>query len=668
LFGLALTVLTLLAFTRNWRSTVVAAVVIPASLVAGFFFMNLSGFTINSMTLLAMATALGTLIANAIVLIESALGELNAGRSPDDAAIDGAKKALVPIMASTGTNLVVFLPIAFMGGIAGQFMVQFGLMVVYLTFLSLMFSFSLTPMMIAKVLKVPQKKDKSAPRRPSRPSDLSWFRPFFSSQLARPWRTVGLSFLILVLSVIPLRWVGNEFSPAMDIDEITITARAPAGATFQKTAGIARRIEASLARFPEIKSTAVKIGERGMQNMRIRVGLVPRSARAASDKEIARKILPALSDIPGAEIQVIAGRQMGTGDAADLALNVYGPDDGRREEYAARVLEMLNQIPEIQSAVRASQKPGEEIRFVPDPAKMKFWGANNAMAASALRAAIYGNDSNKYKEGGEEYPIVLELAKEYKSGQMFDSVFVQTPKGLVALSELGRVEFGAGAPDIRRIDKARVTEISIILGKSTIGPVQAEIERNLSRIEWAPGYAASFGGMSEIQSESQGEMGNAFMLATILTLMILAALMNSMTHPVTIATSILFSFAGVFAMLFLAGASINIAAMLSAVMLVGLTVNNNILLLEPAIARIGRGESAAAALWAEFIDKKRMILMTTIAVAAGMAPQLWSADGVKASMGAVIIGGMGASLFWTFFMTPAVFVLMERLRARLSGK
>ena len=192
--------------------------------------------------------------------------------------------------------------------------------------------------------------------------------------------------------------------------------------------------------------------------------------------------------------------------------------------------------------------------------------------------------------------------------------------------------------------------------------MQQEIQQYLDTIDWKPGYSASFAGMSEIQDETTGEIGQAFLLATILTFMLLAAIMNSVIHPFTIATSIITSFAGVFIVLFLSGASMNVGAMLAFIMLVGLVVNNNILVLEPTVARVQNGEDAKKALWTELMDKKRMIWMTTIAVVAGMIPQLWSNDGMKVAMGSVMIGGMIASLIWTFTLTPALFFVMERFR------
>ncbi|MBQ8041950.1 MAG: efflux RND transporter permease subunit [Alphaproteobacteria bacterium] len=673
ILGVVLTVLVLLVFTRNWRSTVIAGVVIPASLIAGFFFMDGSGFTVNAMTLLAYSSALGTLVSNAIILIESALQELRAGKNPEDAAIDGTKKVAVSVLAGVGTNVVVFLPLAFMDGIVGQFMVQFGLTVVYLTLLSLMFSFTLTPMMIAKFLRLTDNKKKTRTKtvRATVVSDNSgatdsasrgWMRRWFDFQIAHPWRVVGLVFVIFIASVQLMKFVGNEFSPSTDANEITITARAPMGATFEKSESIAMQIERGLEQFDEVKSTTVKIGERGLQNITITVELVDASERNISDKLLAQKMLPAIANVADAEIQIRAGEAMSSGISSDLVLNVFGEDDATREAYADQIIKIVNQIPEVQSAVRAQQLPAMETQFVPDQQKMNFWGVQNAYAGTTLRTALFGNDDYKFKENGEEYPIILEFAKPFKTAALFDNVYVNSQKGMVPLSALGTVRSERATPDIRREDKNRYTEIDINIGKSTMGPVQAKIQSELDKIDWAAGYYTQFGGMSDTQAESASEIGKAFMLATILTFMLLAAILNSLAHPFTIATSILTSFAGVFVMMFLSGATMNVGAMLAFVMLVGLVVNNNILVLEPTINRVGRGEDAATAMWAELTDKQNMVLMTSIAVVAGMVPQLWSVDGMKVAMGAVMIGGMLASLLFTFTLTPALFILVERGR------
>ena len=679
--GVLFTVLVLLVFTRNWRSTIIAGIVIPASLIAGFFFMDASNFTINAMTLLAYSSALGTLVSNAIILIESALQEMRAGKDPENAAIDGTKKVTVSVLAGVGTNVVVFLPLAFMSGIAGQFMNQFGLTVVYLTLLSLLFSFTLTPMMIAKFLRLTQGKTSKKTQNVKTVSatvvaeksenkkakDKSWLRRWFDYQYVHSGRVVIMAIVALIASAMLMKFVGNEFAPSTDANEINITARAPMGATYEKSAEIAKQIEEKLKDFDDVTAVSVKIGDRGLQNMAIKLTLKDISERSVSDKELARQILPVLSEIPDVELQVRAGQAISSGAvSADIVLNVFGADDEKRTAYANQILDMINDIPEVQSAVLAQQKPGYETQFVPDQEKMNFWGINNSYAGMTLRTALYGNDDYKYKENGEEYPIILEFAEPFKTKGMFENLFVNSQKGMVPLSELGSIQVVPATPDISRIDKNRITEIDINIGKSTMGPVQKKIEAALAKIDWESGYGTEFGGMSEIQEETTTEIGNAFLLAVILTYMLLAAILNSLAHPFTIATSIISSFTGVFILLFLSGASMNVGAMLAFVMLVGLVVNNNILVLEPTIVRVSQGERPYEALWTELKSKQSMVLMTSIAVMAGMVPQLWSTDGMKVAMAAVMIGGMFASLVFTFVLTPALFFLIERGREKVK--
>ena len=669
ILGIIFTVIILLIFTQNWRSTIIAGVVIPASMIAGIFFVSLSGFTVNAMTLLAYSSALGTLVSNAIILIESALQEMRDGKKPEDAAVDGTKRVAVSVLAGVGTNVVVFLPLAFMGGIVGQFMVQFGMTVVYLTLLSLLFSFTLTPMMIAQFLRLTNRREvPNIVRQIRQEAKHTRLRKWYDYQFAHAGRVILLAVVVLFGSTQLMKYVGNEFQPSTDADTITLTVRAPMGATYEKSTEIAKNIDNILHEYKEVESTIIKIGERGLQNITITTNLVDRNKRNISDKKLAQKMLEKLSSVPDAEIQIRAGESMSGGISSDMVLNIYGDLDELREKYANELVERINKISEVQSAVLAQQKPNNEIRFVPDQEQMSAWGIKNSYAGSVLRTAIYGNDSYKYKENGKEYPIVLEFARPFKTNFMFNSVFVNSPRGMVALSELGEIQNVPSTPNISRLDKSRVTEIDINIGKSTIGPVQKLIEAEIAQMDWKPGYSAKFGGMSEIQSDTTTEIGMAFILASVLTFMLLAAILNSLTHPLTIATSIITSFIGVFVLLFLSGASMNVGAMLAFVMLVGLVVNNNILVLEPTIKRVRKGEKPFNALWTELMARRNMVLMTSIAVMGGMLPQLWSADGMKSGMAAVMIGGMMASLILTFTLTPALFFAMENLRNGIRKK
>jgi HAE1 family hydrophobic/amphiphilic exporter-1 len=666
LFGIILTVIVLYVFTRSLHSTIISAVVIPVSMIAGFLPMSSAGFSINNMTLLAIASVLGSLIFNAIILIEAALQQMGEGKTPRQAAIDGAKKVFVPILAGAGTNVIVFLPMAFMGGIAGLFMKQFGMTVVYLTVVSMLFSFTLSPMMIAAFMK-PVKKAKGGSDRKKNESAIAWFRPWFKSQEAHPWRWVGLSALILVLSAFLMRYVGNEFAPASDTSEINITARAPMGSTYEKTEKLAKRIEEKLSAFPEVSAMVVKIGRRGLQNVSVNAKLVPLSRRE-SDKKVAQKMIVAFSDIPDAEFMVRAGEASG-GSSYDMVVNVLGDADADRERVADELVRRINTIDAVQGAFLAAQVPNDEIRFIPSQKKMNEWGATNAAVGGAMRLAFYGDDNLKYREAGDEYPLLVEFDKRYKTADTFSEILVDSKRGMVPMTELGSVKYLPASRNIYRVDKHRLTEIDVNLGKSTIGPVRAQIMDEVKKMDVPDGVRVVFGGMSEMQDETTGEMANAFLLAAIMTVMLLAAIMNSIAHPLTISTAILTSFSGVFVMLFLSGGTINVSALMSIIMLIGLSVNNGVLLLEGAVRRVdNEGAELSGALWDEYVDKWRMVLMTTIAVAAGMLPQLFANDTSKISMAAVLIGGMVGGLADSFILTPALFFLVERMKHKKAAK
>jgi HAE1 family hydrophobic/amphiphilic exporter-1 len=666
MFGVILTILTLLVFTRSWRSTVIAGVVIPSSLIAGFLFMDFSGFSINGMTLAAVAASMGTLIFNAIVLIESSLQLMQKGMKPADAAILGTKQSTVALIAGASTNIIVFLPLAFMRGIMGIFMFQFGMTVIYLTLTALMFSFSLTPMMIAKFLRVPKEKAETKKVKKSEP--LSWFRPVFDSQMKYPWRWILIGVGSLFMSGVLMGFVGSEFAPAVDTSEINIVARTPMGSTLENTIRMVDRVEERLAEFPEVDTITVRMGRRGLQNANLTIRLVPRNERA-SDREIAQRMVYALSDIPNAEFQIRAGEAGGGFSTSDMVVSVLGEEDAIRESLARELIDRINQIEEVQSAVFAEQDPADEIRFIPDTARMNQWGATNAAVGMAMRVAFYGDDTTfRFRERGREYPMILEFSRLYRNIDSLSDVLIETRRGMVPLSELGTVEIGPASRNIFRRDKHRQTEININLGKSTIGPVRALINAEIRAMDIPEGYRITFGGMTEMQDETTNEMARTFLLAAILTFVLLAAIVNSISRPFRIATSIITSFTGVFLLMFLVGATMNISAMMAMILLIGLSVNNDILLIEPTTKPILEGVPPAKALWDAYLSRYRTVIMTTIAVCAGLLPQMFLPDGNSVSMAAVLIGGLIGGLIYSFIFTPALFIIFEEFRERLPWR
>ena len=676
--GIALTILILYFFTGQASLTFIASIVIPTSIVSALFLVDASGFTINVMTLLAMATALGTLIANAIIIVENVLVHLSRGDDPKSAAISGTKEVASAVLASTGTNLVVFTPIASMGGIIGQFMQSFGLTVIYATLFSLLASFSLTPMLCGLILKKP----KEPAARTSR-----WFNPFgwivvltdklmqglkreyqriFKLMFRFSWITVLFVLLCFYSLKFIMPYVGNEFYPNSDEDMITVKIEVPQGSTIEKTREVTQEIEKRLEQVPEVASLLTSIGEDGVENAAVVMNLVPLAERGRGDVDIIHELIPFMAQIPDAEVNIERGEARG-GIEGDITINVHGRDYDTMIALSRAMKKKMETSGYFRSVKSSYKVPKKEIRFVPDQKRLVEAGLTDAEVGSVVRASVYGDDSNVYKESGEEYDINVELDKKYTED--FDDlkqINVISKQGLIPVSELGAIEEDKAYPMIRHRDKERIITLDGYLAKSNAGYVRHVLDEAFKDIDFEEGYGYVYAGSAEYEEESARETGKAFLLAVVLTFMLLCALMNSFFYPTPILLSVATSFIGVFYALFFLDQSINIASMLGMIMLVGLVVNNSILLLDYALLKMNEGVPVKEALWLGASEKFRAIIMTSLAIVLGVLPQLWSVVPLKSAMGTVMIGGMLASIFFTFIFTPVAFWYVVRFRRFFS--
>jgi HAE1 family hydrophobic/amphiphilic exporter-1 len=299
--------------------------------------------------------------------------------------------------------------------------------------------------------------------------------------------------------------------------------------------------------------------------------------------------------------------------------------------------------------------------------KLVEYGVTASSVGLSFRSSVYGEDSNMYKEKGEEYKVNIELNDAY--AQDFDDIKVMSilsRKGLIPLNELGTLTTNKAIPTIRRRDRLRVIHLDGFLGKSSLGNVTGILDKQFKAMQFPDGYGYRYVGNSENMSEANQELGKAFILAVILTFMLLCALMNSLVaYPLAIMATVLTSIVGMIMGLFFLGQSINIASLMGVVMLVGMVVNNAILLLDHTLVKMKEGVSIKEALWLGASEKFRAIMMTSLAIILGVLPQLWSVMKVKQSMGAVMIGGMLASIVFTFILVPVVFWYLERFERKI---
>tara|TARA_Y100001936_G_scaffold248465_1_gene296405 strand:+ start:1427 stop:4552 length:3126 start_codon:yes stop_codon:yes gene_type:complete len=675
--GVILTVVILFMFLGNFRVTFIAAIVIPTSIISSFLLMDFANFSINMMTLLAVGTALGTLIANAIVIIESVVSKLEQGLDSQEAAIQGTKDVALAVLASAGTNLVVFTPIAFMGGMVGQFMNQFGLTVVFATIFSVIGSFTLTPMMCGALLnrKMVEHKEhqndgpirKLLQKLIVRPVDatlnflLKEYQRIFNLLFRIPKTSLIVIFLIVASPAFIMPYIGGEFFSTSDEDIIRVSVEMPQGSALSETVKAVEQIENYVDEVPEVSSFLSIVGEDGYENARVIVNLEDLEKRTRSDVDIINILTPQFAKIPDAKITMARGAGGGASGEADVTIDVRGIEYDKMVALSRKMESIMKDSGFFRSITSTHKDPKDEIVFVPDTNALQRFGVSNSQVGPLIRTAVTGDDVAVFRELGEEYDINVTVADEFKRNiDDISSLYIDTKGGLLPISRLGELKVQKALPPLKRRDKRRIIQLSGYLSKSSANEVQALLAEKFNKeITFEEGYDFAYTGRAESMEETGQEIATAFLMAVILTYMLLVAILNSFIHPFTIVSAVFTSFVGVFYFLFFMEFTINIGSMMSFVMLVGLAVNNAILLLDQTMVHRQNGKSIQDALWLAVEEKFRPIAMTSLAVIAGTLPQLFDNDGVKASMGAVVVGGMVASMFFTFVLIPLVYNYLE---------
>jgi HAE1 family hydrophobic/amphiphilic exporter-1 len=699
IIGVLLTAVLLYGFLRSVRATIIAAVVMPASIVGSFLLIQASGFTLNILTLMALGISVGVLVTNAIVVIENIIRHLAMGESPEDAAVHGTDEVAVAVLGSVATNLVVFVPVAFMRGIIGRFFFQFGLTVVYATVFSLIMSFTLTPMLASAILK---RRAKRAARVEGAGADASdpgqdaftayagsrWWMDLLMDRLARAyqsalgWSTAGrrnLAILVLVTllclfgSAMLIGLAGGEFMPKMDVGFVSVTLKLPAGSSLAVTEKAAGEVEDVLRADPNVASVLTTVGgsDRGVNEAVITGKLVKVSDRDQLASKIAQDLRPRFAGIPGAEISVVGEQQEG-GSSADLEIEVMGPDFAQLRNLSDRVLDVLKATPGLVD-VKTSYEPGaEELVFVPDRDEIARRGLSTAAIAMLVRNAFEGDDNSVYREAGEEYKIRVQMRDaDRQDVRTLEEMRIPAGGTLVPLSQLGRVERHRGQSEILRRDRERRITVSANIAQGTLSEKVSSIRSKTDDMELPAGYKIMFAGMYEFQQESFASLFEALILAVILTYVVLAMIIESFVHPITIMITLPLGLIGSALGIFFGGQTINIVSLMAMIMLVGIVVNNAILLLDYVGQMRKRGLALREAVLTGCPTRLRAIIMTNLAIAIGMIPQvLGRSEGfeLRTAMGFVTMGGVLVSAFFTLVLIPTLYYFFEYARARLAGR
>jgi HAE1 family hydrophobic/amphiphilic exporter-1 len=673
-------------FLWNWRSTVIASLAIPTSIIATFALMKYQGFTLNSMTMLSLTLMVGIVIDDAIVVLENIFRFVEEkGMPPVQAAIEGTKEIGLAVMATTLSLLAVFVPVGFMAGIVGRFMSSFGLTAAFAIAVSLIVSFTLTPALTARWIPAhrPGSGRNSRESRIYRPIDHGYAWLLHWSMRHR-WVVVTLCVLV-TLSIVPLfRYVGKNFLPLNDQAEFEIVVRAPEGSTLASTQNVVERIAADVRKLPGVAATLVTIGAGQQQIVNsglVYVKLLPVEEREFSQFVVmgrARELLRAYPRELRTAVQPIAGISGGGFRNVDIQYVLSGPDLDKLTGYANRLLDGLRTVKDVVDA-DTSVIPGKpELRVVIDREKAADLGVRVADIASALNTLVAGQVVTTYNEGTEQYDVRLRARDEWRASREYvRRLTVPSSRGVpVGLENVVRFEEGTGPAAIDRFNRMRqVAVLANVVPGGSQAAILARLDGMRNDLDIEPGYRTGLAG----RSRELGRAGYYFLLAFLLSFvfmyMILAAQFESFIHPVTILLTLPLAIPFGIVSLLVAGQTVNIFTGLGLLLLFGIVKKNAILQIDHTNTLRARGMPRYDAIIQANRDRLRPILMTTLALVAGMVPLVFGSGpgaATNQSIGTLVVGGQTLCLLLTLLAVPVFYSIFDdvkelRLLARLRA-
>src|SRR3954470_3094759 len=685
--GSVLAALVVLVFLWNWRSTLIAAIAIPTSIVATFGLIWYEDFTLNSMTMLALTLAVGIVIDDAIVVLENIYRFVDEkGMAPMEAAVEATKEIGLAVMATTLSLIAIFVPVGFMGGIVGRFMKSFGLTMSFAILVSLLVSFTLTPMLSARWIKGKDaRRAKDGKDRGSK--DSRFFKPIddgykrlLSWSLAHR-ALVAIGAVLILLSSVPLFMVANKnFLPNDDQSEFEIGVRAPEGTSIAATELIANRIAVGVRRLAEVDYTLVTIADDPAQTQNsgtIYVRLKPLDRRKRDQfavmNDVRANVMPQFASANlRTGVQPVATIGGGGRQNAEIQFTVNGPDLGKLEQFAGAVADAArkqNGVVDVDTSLNVG-KPELSVKL--DRLKAADLGVQVADAAEALRLLVGGDQVTTYNEGGEQYEVhVRAVASGRGSAEGIGELTVPSSKvGAVPLRNIAELTPGSAPSNVDRLNRQRqVTIYAGLLPGVSQTPAMDAMTRAAESLNMGPGYSTRFAGRSRELGRAAQNFLIAFVLSLVFMYLILAAQFESWLHPVTILLSLPLTLPFALLSIIITRQSLNIFSALGLLVLFGVVKKNSILQIDHANQLRETGMQRDTAILQASRDRLRPILMTTLAFVAGMIPLgLLSGigSGTNRALGFVIIGGQSLVLVLSLVVTPVAYSLLDDLaNARL---
>jgi len=677
--GALIAVFVVWLFLRDWRATLLAAVALPLSIIPTFLVMYLLGYTLNTITLLAISLVVGILVDDAIVEIENIERHLNMGKSPFEAAMEAADEIGMAVIATTFTLVAVFLPTAFMGGIPGIIFKQFGITASVAVLASLLVARLLTPMMAAYMMKASGKTHEEDGRL------MRSYLWLVKGALRRRWipvlGTVGfLAFTILLLS-----HLSTGFFPASDDSQTQITLTTPYGSTIEATDEGARKASEIIAGVDHVTSVFQATGTASTGGMNstsnsstnsatIVVNLTPIDDRDIKQSEIENDLRKALEQLPGVRLEIGSG-----GNGTKLTLTLAGDNSDLLEQAAASLETDLRTLPGIGNVTSSAAMQTPEVTIKPDLAQAASLGVTSKAIAEAIRVATAGAyDTALSKLNLPERQVAIRVMLDTASRQSLDAISlipVDGKESNIALGAIADISIGSSPSQIDRLDRSRNVSLTVELNGRNLSDVTAEAAQLPSYKNLPQGVKFVEQGELKRQSELFSSFGTSMAIGIFCIYAVLVLLFHDFLQPVTILMALPLALGGALLPLVLTGTSFSMPAVIGLILLMGIVSKNSILLVEYAIEARRAGMSRYDALVDACHKRVRPIIMTTIAMAGGMLPaalSLVSGDSsFRQPMGIVVIGGLITSTFLSLLVIPVVFTFLDDalvwLKARIGG-
>ena len=698
--GALLTVLIVFLFLNSWRSTVITGLTLPIAIIGTFLFMNLFGFTINMITLMALSLCVGLLIDDAIVVRENIVRHVQMGKTPYQASLDGTQEIGLAVLATTLSIVAVFLPIGFMGGIIGKFFHEFGITIVAAVLISMFVSFTLDPM-LSSVWHDPSISAHGKGGAPVTFYDKTigrvtgWFDRATESlansyqnilrwSLKHKLATVGLAVAIFVGSIFMVPLLGTEFVPKGDFSETSLSFNTPVGSSLEVTEAKARQVESIIREFPEVRYTLTTINTGNAQGKiyaNVYIRLVDRKDRGVSVDAISTVLRARLKQVPGITVTHV-GLLDAVGGQKQILFSIKGADTAELERLTQQALTKIANVPglvDLDSSVKPN-KPTLDVQVKRDVASDA--GLSVAQIGTALRTLVAGQTVGNWRAPDDQtYDVNVRLAPSARNtAQDMERVPFTVGSNadgsprIVRLNQVASVRESTGPNQINRRDLTREVAISGNVSGRSAGEVSADIKLAMDSIAMPPGYAYQFSGSTKDMAEAFGYAISALVLAIVFIYMILASQFKSFLQPLALMTALPLTLIGVVLALMLFNSTLSMFSVIGVVMLMGLVTKNAILLVdfairsrEPFINAQGAlvpGLNRHDALLLAARVRLRPILMTTLAMIFGMVPlafALTEGSEMRAPMGQAVIGGVITSSLLTLVVVPVVYCYMDDL-------